>query len=651
MKHGTQSLTSFPGCSSSSSTPGLRASVHRIGSISFRYRTAVNPSPTGTTAEASAMPARVAAEIAALPEPRGPMRRLCGDLARRIRLLAPLFQQLQEDALPLADALAAARELLRAVHDGSKIYQAMRGDGLLARFVSVNRQVQVALDALPYHTFDMPEEVQEQVALVHSQFKRAATRTDPPDAQLSKDIASALADKTPDPLVFTRISEKLQLQTMADIKKESLALHEMVISSGGEPDGCVEEMSSLLKKLKDSVITEPPASETVGARSASIKHRSPIIPDEFRCPISLELMQDPVIVSSGQTYERSCIQKWLDSGHKTCPKTQQPLSHTSLTPNFVLKSLIAQWCEANGIELPKNKANSRDKKAAKSSDYDHAGLVSLMTRLRGGNQDEQRAAAGEIRLLAKRNVNNRICIAEAGAIPLLVNLLSSSDPRTQEHAVTALLNLSIHENNKATIVDSHAIPKIVEVLKTGSMGARENAAATLFSLSVVDENKVTIGGAGAIPPLINLLCDGSPRGKKDAATAIFNLCIYQGNKIRAVKAGIVIHLMNFLVDPTGGMTDEALTLLAILTGNPEARAVIAQSDPIPPLVEVIKTGSPRNRENAAAILWSLCCADVEQTKAAKAAGAEDALKELSESGTDRAKRKASSILELMLQTE
>jgi hypothetical protein len=41
--------------------------------------------------------------------------------------------------------------------------QAMRGDGLLDRFASVNRQIQLALDALPYHTFDMPEEVQEQV--------------------------------------------------------------------------------------------------------------------------------------------------------------------------------------------------------------------------------------------------------------------------------------------------------------------------------------------------------------------------------------------------------------------------------------------------------------------------------------------------------
>lgn len=600
--------------------------------------------------------ATVAAEIAALPEPRGPLRRLCGDLVRRVRLLAPLLDDpaAPSSSSPLADALRAARDLLQSVHHGSKIYQATRGrDGLLREFAAVNGRIQAALDHLPYDGFDMPEEAQEQVALVHSQFKRAAARaTDPPDAQLARDLAWALSDKPCMPALLSRVSEKLQLETMADMKKESVALHEMVISSGGEPDGCVDEMSSLLKRLKDCVITQAPAAEALGGgRSNSVKHRSPIIPDEFRCPISLELMQDPVIVSSGQTYERACIQKWLDSGHKTCPKTQLPLTHTSLTPNFVLKSLIAQWCEANGIELRKNKANSHDKKAVKSSDYDNAGLVSLMNRLRSGNQDEQRAAAGEIRLLAKRNVNNRICIAEAGAIPLLVNLLSSSDPRTQEHAVTALLNLSIHENNKASIVDSHAIPRIVEVLKTGSMEARENAAATLFSLSVVDENKVTIGAAGAIPPLINLLCDGSPRGKKDAATAIFNLCIYQGNKVRAVKAGIIVHLMNFLVDPTGGMIDEALTLLAILAGNPEGKAVITQSEPMPPLVEVIRTGSPRNRENAAAILWSLCSADAEQIMAAKAAGGEDALKELSETGTDRAKRKASSILELIRQTE
>lgn len=349
-----------------------------------------------------------------------------------------------------------------------------------------------------------------------------------------------------------------------------------------------------------------------------------------------------------QTYERYCIQKWLDAGHKSCPKTQQTLLHTALTPNYVLKSLIALWCESNGVELPKSQSTYRSKRPGSSvSDCDRAAIASLKEKLANGNTEQQRAAAGELRLLAKRNADNRVCIAETGAIPLLVELLSSTDPRTQEHAVTALLNLSINDSNKGTIVNAGAIPDIVDVLKNGSMEARENAAATLFSLSVIDENKVAIGAAGAVPALIKLLCDGTPRGKKDAATAIFNLSIYQGNKARAVRAGIVPPLMRLLKDAGGGMVDEALAILAILASHHEGKVAISQAEPLPILMDVIKTGSPRNRENAAAVLWALCTGDLQQLKVAKDLGAEEALKELSESGTDRAKRKAGNVLELL----
>jgi U-box domain len=91
------------------------------------------------------------------------------------------------------------------------------------------------------------------------------------------------------------------LKSLDDIKKESMAVHELVISSGGNPDDRLEEMSYLLKKLKDFVLSENPVAEIPAtSKSGSVKHRSPVIPDEFRCPISLELMQDPVIVSTGQ---------------------------------------------------------------------------------------------------------------------------------------------------------------------------------------------------------------------------------------------------------------------------------------------------------------------------------------------------------------
>jgi hypothetical protein len=95
------------------------------------------------------------------------------------------------------------------------------------------------------------------------------------------------------------------------------------------------------------------------------------------------------------------------------------------------------------------------------------------------------------------------------------------------------------------------------------------------------------------------------------------------------------------------MVDEALAILAILAGHQEGKVAIGQVDPIPVLIEVIRTGSQRNRENAVAILWSLCTGDSQQLILAKQFGAEEALKELSESGTDRAKRKAGSILELL----
>ncbi|XP_042384734.1 U-box domain-containing protein 12-like isoform X1 [Zingiber officinale] len=597
----------------------------------------------------------VVEEVTALPENRGPLRRMSFDLAQRVKLLAPLFDELRDDAgsirpdelrglESLRVALVEAKEILRLVNAGSRLYQVLRSSKFEISFQMATESIEKAINEICLDNLNIPLEVKEQIELLHSHLHRAKETVELPDLQLHRDLSWALNENYSDISVIKRISEKLQLKNKNDIIKESVALNEMVISSDGEPDVSLDDMSLLLKKINDCVLSENLASASMDRKTSFSKHRSPVIPDDFRCPMSLELMKDPVIISSGLTYERSYIQKWLENGHKTCPKTQQPLSHTILTPNFILKSLIVQWCDANGIEL-----NKKHSKPENNSDCNQAGIKALMSKLANGSQEEQRAAAGELRLLAKRNADNRICIAEAGAIPLLIQLLSSPDPRTQEHAVTALLNLSINDDNKHIIVKEKAIPKIVEVLQSETMEARENAAATLFSLSVVDSNKILIGEAGAIPLLISLLCEGSPRGKKDAATAIFNLCIYNGNKLIAVKAGIVDHLITMLVDPTLGMIDETLAILAILSNNQDGKTAIASSHPIPLLVKLMKSGSSRVRESAAALMYSLCSGVEQNLKVAKEVGAEEALKELLETGTERAKRKAGSLLALMHQ--
>ncbi|KAK8556826.1 hypothetical protein V6N13_064826 [Hibiscus sabdariffa] len=74
-------------------------------------------------------------------------------------------------------------------------------------------------------------------------------------------------------------------------------------------------------------------------------------PEEFKCPISSRLMYDPVVIASGQTFERTWIQKWFDDGNGTCPKTEMKLNHLSLTPNSAMKDLITKWCRKYGIPI------------------------------------------------------------------------------------------------------------------------------------------------------------------------------------------------------------------------------------------------------------------------------------------------------------
>lgn len=60
--------------------------------------------------------------------------------------------------------------------------------------------------------------------------------------------------------------------------------------------------------------------------------------DEFICPITYELMRDPVVASDGHTYEKAAIEKWLKS-HQTSPRNGEPMGPI-LIPNINVKKLI-----------------------------------------------------------------------------------------------------------------------------------------------------------------------------------------------------------------------------------------------------------------------------------------------------------------------
>ncbi|CAO2182124.1 unnamed protein product [Urochloa humidicola] len=646
--------------------------------------------------------------------------------------------------------------------------------------------------------------------------------------EASRDLVGTLMPKSE---TLTKIQVSLSLSTNQELLMEAVALSKIKMRVSGEDtaelDG-INDLSKLVNYMLHKHVEEKQMHSIDGVP----------VPADFCCPLSLELMSDPVIVASGQTYERVFIRKWLDLGYNVCPKTRQTLGHTNLIPNYTVKQLIENWSEIHGIMLPdpvellslsfpvslkltngstgdksrlsdnsprsnkygspEDKISSDDSRhhnlAHDDSDSDdqiskvssfediddsesdalrlqlaateanksicdetidscealkkfrkdglHASDVEqhlpsgcsssdigtctslssnhreavakhkeeqvssnnsasettrndqtvatskvepnclprlggvrsrsqlvwrqlsdksvpvdsrsdspgvdvkvrrLIEDLKNESIELQRAAIGELLVLSRHSMENRIAIANHGAIPFLVSLLYSTDPSTQESAVTVLLNLSLNDNNKIAIASANAIEPLIHVLETGNPEAKANSAATLFSLSVNEENKAKIGRSGAIKPLVDLLEDGNAQGKKDAATALFNLSIFHENKARIIEAGAVKPLVE-LMDPAAGMVDKAVSVLSILATVPEGREGIAQAGGIPVLVEVVELGSAKAKENAAAALLQLCTNNSKFCSLVLQEGAMPPLVALSQSGTARAREKAQVLL-------
>lgn len=98
-----------------------------------------------------------------------------------------------------------------------------------------------------------------------------------------------------------------------------------------------EEISKLKESLKDqkeldlNEIEDPSQQNVLSA---------------FKCPITHEIMTEPVFLSDGHTYERTAIEQWLQN-HNTSPMTGLQLTSKQLTPSHTLKSMIREFIDAN----------------------------------------------------------------------------------------------------------------------------------------------------------------------------------------------------------------------------------------------------------------------------------------------------------------
>ncbi|XP_061369631.1 U-box domain-containing protein 38-like [Gastrolobium bilobum] len=464
-------------------------------------------------------------------------------------------------------------------------------------------------------------------------------------------------------------------------------------------------------------------------------------PKEFLCPISGSLMSDPVVVASGQTFERLAVQVCTALNHSPILEDGSRPDFSAVIPNLAIKTTILNWCDKSGTQHPPapdypsverlvREAMAAETAAVEAQEdrirvsekellkavadtppviFSHAATElgprvnhynsgssseesviiaaspgtplpltirptcfsfsssssceieiqnpsipaseeeeKLVNKLRSSEVFEQEAGVISLRSITRNREETRVSLCTPRLLLALRSLILSRYAVVQVNSVASVVNLSLEKPNKVKIVRSGFIPFLIDVLKGGSNESQEHAAGALFSLALNDDNKMAIGVLGALQPLMHALRSDSERTRHDSALALYHLTLVQSNRVKLVKLGVAPTLLSMV--KSGTLASRVLLILCNLAVSTEGRTALLDANAVECLVGLLRGNeldSEATRENCVAALYALSHRSLRFKGLAKEARVVEVLKEIEETGTERAKEKAKRVLQMM----
>ncbi|XP_071736527.1 E3 ubiquitin-protein ligase PUB23-like [Rutidosis leptorrhynchoides] len=270
------------------------------------------------------------------------------------------------------------------------------------------------------------------------------------------------------------------------------------------------------------------------------------VPSYFLCPISLEIMKDPVILSTGITYDRESIDKWLSTKENvTCPLTKQPLTDIELTPNHTLRRLIQSWCTINapfGIErfptprLPISKSQ----------------ILKLLQDSKSPNL--QMKCLRRLKTIAMENDMNKRSMEAVGAADYLAYIIANpSEVSNVDEAVSLLYHLHVSQNGLKALFgkSDEFVEALTRIMQCGaSFESRTYAILLLKSMyEAAEPIQVMAVKVKFFNTLKQILLNPiSRKATKAALKLLIGVCPWGRNKLKAVEAGIVSVVIETLLD-------------------------------------------------------------------------------------------------------
>lgn len=373
-------------------------------------------------------------------------------------------------------------------------------------------------------------------------------------------------------------------------------------------------------------------------------------------------MADPVVVSSGQTFERLSVQLCRNLGFSPKLDDGSIPDFSAIIPNKAIKSAILHWCDSSGVEHPRVPDPASVEKLVRAlmaeeevypspppSSSPHL-RVSERELIRGVAENPPVTfshAATELgprvnHFYSSSSEESVVITAENPSTPLpfatrplcysssssseitesetlassipnsapaseeedhLVRNLKSVDVVDQEEGVISLRKLTrTREELRVSLCSARVLLALKPLISSRYAVVQTNAIASLVNLSLEKPNKVTITRSGFVPYLIDVLKSGSTEAQEHVAGAIFSLALEDDNKMAIGVLGALPPLMHALVRSESERTrhDSALALyhLTLVQSN---RAKLVKLNAVPTLLALAQTGSSASR-----VLLVLC---------------------------------------------
>ncbi|XP_076899107.1 E3 ubiquitin-protein ligase PUB22-like [Bidens hawaiensis] len=300
-------------------------------------------------------------------------------------------------------------------------------------------------------------------------------------------------------------------------------------------------------------------------------------PRDFRCPISMEIMSDPVIISTGVTYERKNIQKWFFSYKRTtCPATMQNIENFDITPNHTLKRLIMAWHNSHS---PSSSSSSTSPSFSPLSSLKRDEMVSLLKTL--NSTPFKVSSLKKLKEIVEVGDEMKHEFMLLGGVEvvfqLIIQILAESADflvfRACEEALAVLQHFPILQESDGKVIKLFSKPEfmksMVVILQRGSKEARVYAMSILKKLASSDFNWNVIlndQGVGMFKSILELASDEiSTRVSSSTLQILIKILdSSKESRLKAIEAGAMCTLIELLPESNRSKSEKILLIIKLL---------------------------------------------------------------------------------------